>query len=388
MTQQNKALYLESKPRYEILDGLRGVAALAVVMFHMMEPYPSEVSRWIFPHGFLSVDFFFALSGFVLAYAYDDRWGNMTMWSFFKRRIVRLHPLVLLGVVFGLCLFYYSGSTPVFGNVDSTPWWLLLLEGLALFFMIPISPKYDIRGWGELTGINGPIWSLMFEYVANLFYALFIRRIGKVVLAILVLACGVMTADLCLNLNLWGNLSDDRFFCSMNGGCFFTPEHLYRGYVRLLFPFLMGMLLARCGRFMHIRGSFCVASLLVLVIVAMPWIGDNNLGEGLFQLISIIAVFPIILSIGAGGVLKGKFTEKLCIFLGRISFPLYITHYPLFYMHMSWAQRHMDAPISTHIFVGIATLLMAIGVAWCALKLYDEPVREWLKEHWLKRSAK
>lgn len=377
--------YLESKPRYEILDGLRGVAALGVVMFHMMECYPAELQRWIFPHGFLSVDFFFALSGLVLAYAYDDRWDKMTTWSFFKRRITRLHPLVLLGVVFGLCLFYYSGSVPVFGNVDSTPWWMLLVEGLLLFCMIPIPPAYDIRGWGELTGINGPIWTLMFEYVANIFYALFLRRIGKIMLAVLVVLCGCLTADLCLNLNLWGNLTDSTFFYSMNGGCFFTPEHVYRGYVRLLFPFLMGMLLARCGRFIHIRGGFYVASALVLAVVAMPWLSCfGDLTEGIFQLISIIIVFPVILSIGAGGKLNGGFTEKLCIFLGQLSFPLYITHYPLFYMHMSWAQRHMDAPVGTHIFVAVATIIMAIAVAWAALKLYDEPVRQWLKEHWLK----
>lgn len=194
---------------------------------------------------------------------------------------------------------------------------MLLVEGLLLFCMIPIPPAYDIRGWGELTGINGPIWTLMFEYVANIFYALFLRRIGEIMLAVLVVLCGCLTADLCLNLNLWGNLTDSSFFYSMNGGCFFTPEHVFRGYVRLLFPFLMGMLLARCGRFIHIRVGFYVASALVLAVVAMPWLSCfGNLTEGIFQLLSII--------------------------------------------------------------------VMAIAVAWAALKLYDEPVRQWLKEHWLK----
>lgn len=379
-------VYLESKPRYEILDGLRGVAALGVVMFHMMECYPFEVSRWVASHGFLAVDFFFALSGFVLAYAYDDRWDRMSTWSFFKRRITRLHPLVLLGVVFGLCMFYYSGSVPIFGNVDSTPVWLLLLEGLLLFLMIPIPPSHDIRGWGELTGINGPIWSLMFEYVANIFYALFLRRVGRVLLWVLVILAACFTADLCLNLNIFGNLEDDRFFYSMNGGCFFTPEHLYRGYVRLLFPFMMGMLLARTGKFIRVRGGFYLASFMVMIVVGMPWLSDISLlTEGCYQLFCILLLFPVILSIGAGSTLKGKHTEQLCIFLGKISFPLYITHYPLFYMHMSWALRHQDSPLSVHLFVGFATVLLSIGLAWAALKLYDEPVRAWLKEHWLKR---
>lgn len=73
-----KGVYLESKPRYEILDGLRGVAALVVVCYHLIECYPAEQVNKFFSHGYLAVDFFFALSGFVLGYAYDDRWGKMS----------------------------------------------------------------------------------------------------------------------------------------------------------------------------------------------------------------------------------------------------------------------------------------------------------------------
>ncbi|MCQ2134327.1 MAG: hypothetical protein MJY88_05100 [Bacteroidales bacterium] len=71
--------------------------------------------------------------------------------------------------------------------------------------------------------------------------------------------------------------------------------------------------------------------------------------------------------------------------MGEISFPLYITHYPILYMHMSWAQRHLDSPVGTHAFVALTTALLAIMVAWASLKLYDIPVRTWLKEHWLKK---
>ena len=71
--------------------------------------------------------------------------------------------------------------------------------------------------------------------------------------------------------------------------------------------------------------------------------------------------------------------------MGDISYPLYITHFPLMYMHTSWAHRHPDAPIGTHIFVAITTFILAIGIAWASLKLYDEPVREWLRNHWIKK---
>lgn len=380
--------YLESKPRYEILDGLRGVAAFGVVMFHMMECYPHEVSRWVLPHGFMSVDFFFALSGLVLGYAYDDRWDRMTTWGFFKRRITRLHPMALMGVVFGVCLFYYSGSCPTFDKVDSAPWYMLLLEALLLLCMIPLPKSMDIRGWGELTSINGPIWTLIYEYVANILYALFLCRTGKVLLGIIVAICALMSADLCLQLNLWGNLLDPAYDHTINGGFICNPEHVYRAMVRLMFPFTMGLLLSRIRHFISVRGGFTLSSLLVLAMVAMPMLTDlSPLYEGIFELCCILFLFPLVLSIGAGSQLRGKRTSRICIFLGRISFPLYITHYPLLYMHMSWAERHMDAPVGTHVLVGVCTFAMAIGMAWASLKLYDEPVRLWLKEHWLKKKA-
>ena len=81
------SLYHLSKPRYEILDGLRGVAALLVVLFHLLETYSGGPATQIINHGYLAVDFFFALSCFVIGYAYDDRRDNMSALSFFKRRL-------------------------------------------------------------------------------------------------------------------------------------------------------------------------------------------------------------------------------------------------------------------------------------------------------------
>ena len=174
--------YLSSKPRYEILDGLRGIAAIVVVFYHLMECYPKNIISSYFAHGYLAVEFFFALSGFVLGYAYDNRWQTrqnktgMTLWHFFKRRLVRLHPMVILGALIGICLFYYSGDIELFGKVDEAVWWMVLLQALLMILMIPLPQSMDFRGWGELTSINGPVWTLMFEYVANILYALFFRH--------------------------------------------------------------------------------------------------------------------------------------------------------------------------------------------------------------------
>src|SRR6478735_4091604 len=107
---------LKTKQHFEILDGLRGIAALAIVLFHFMEWVYNDYSKDFIGHGFLAVDFFFCLSGFVIAYSYDDRIGKMGVLEFFKSRLIRLHPLVISGSVLGLLAFLFDpfGGHPEF----------------------------------------------------------------------------------------------------------------------------------------------------------------------------------------------------------------------------------------------------------------------------------
>lgn len=153
----SQTLPLASKPRFEILDGLRGVAAMIVVAFHLFETYSTGPTDQILNHGYLAVDFFFVLSGFVIGYAYDDRWGRMTIGGFFKRRLIRLQPMVILGT------------------------------------------------------LNGAQWSLMWEYVANILYAVFVRRLGKIALGILVAFSALLTIDLALDLDVTGLLASRSY---------------------------------------------------------------------------------------------------------------------------------------------------------------------------------
>ena len=381
------AHYLESKPRYEVLDGLRGVAALIVVLYHLFECYPSNLLTVFVSHGYLAVDFFFALSGFVMGYAYDDRWGKMSIADFAKRRIIRLHPMVVFGAVVGVCFFYYTGGIELYNQVDGALWWMVLLQALLMICMIPLPPSMDIRGWGELTSINGPIWTLMYEYVANVLYVVFLRHVSKLALGILVALSAVLTADLTLGLNLFGLLQESASNYSVAGGYAFTAEQVYVGYARLLCPFLMGLLLCRMGKKIHLRSGFLLTSLLLTAMLCMPLVGgQNGLADGIYQLVCILVFFPLILAMGAGSTLTGNRSLALCRFLGNISYPLYITHYPLIYMQTSWKLRYPDAPVGTHLMVGISTLAIAIFIAWAAYKLYDAPVREWLTRNWARKN--
>ena len=125
MNTQNS--YLASKPHYEILDGLRGVAAVMVVAFHLLEAHSGgNHLEQIINHGYLAVDFFFMLSGFVIGYAYDDRWSRMSIGTFFKRRIIRLHPMVIVGSIVGAVFFYFQES-PCFPAIQDTSVGTMLL---------------------------------------------------------------------------------------------------------------------------------------------------------------------------------------------------------------------------------------------------------------------
>jgi peptidoglycan/LPS O-acetylase OafA/YrhL len=377
-------VYLESKQRYEILDGLRGVAAMLVVCYHLFETYSKGPAEQVLNHGYLAVDFFFVLSGFVIGYAYDDRWDRMSMKNFFKRRLVRLHPMVIMGTIIG-ALFFYLGDCPQFRLIMQTPWWLMLLMMLLGFTMIPALTKWDIRGWSETNPLNGPTWSLMWEYLANILYAVFIRHFSKTGLKIFVFLSALLTINIAMNIDVLGILKFHAPY-TMIGGWSVTPDQLYIGISRLLYPFFMGLLLSRMHKLIKVRAGFWWCSLMVAAVLVMPRLSSELWVNGIYESASILILFPLIVSMGAGSSVTGK-SVKYCKFLGEISYPLYITHYPLIYMQMSWAAAHPNAPLGTVICVSASIFLLAIGIAYSSLKLYDLPVRDWLKKHWLMKDA-
>jgi peptidoglycan/LPS O-acetylase OafA/YrhL len=369
--------YLESKSHYEILDGLRGVASVLVVVFHVLETYSGDRFHQIINHGYLAVDFFFVLSGFVVAYAYDDRWGKMTQWDFYKRRLIRLQPMVIIGTIIGAALFYAQASG-AFPLIATTPVWKMLLVMLLGFTMLPLPVSMDIRGWQEMHPLNGPAWSLFFEYIANILYALIVRRFSKIVLAVFVFLSGCFL----IQYLVMGPQGD------VIGGWALDSTQLHIGFARVLYPFFAGVLLMRIGKLIHVNGAFAICSLLLIIIFSIPRIGgtEHLWANGLYESVCIIVLFPLIVYIGASGTMTGKYSTKICRFLGAISYPLYITHYPFIYLHIAWVTRN-KVPMSTGLLGGLVVLVVSIAVAYASLKLYDEPVRKWLTNRFLKRRA-
>ena len=387
-------IYLASKPRYEILDGLRGVAAMMVVVFHLFETYSKGPAYQIINHGYLAVDFFFVLSGFVIGYAYDDRWDKMTTWGFFKRRLTRLHPMVIIGTLVGFFLLYFGADA--FPNILEAPLWKILLCVLCGFLMIPTGGSMDIRGWNEEFGLNGPQWTLLLEYCGNILYALVFRHLPKIALAVLCVFCAFFTLDLTLGWDVFGFFPDGPRY-TVIGGWSITGQQMYVGFTRLLYPFLCGLLISRIlpgrmtkdnpsGSPIRIRGGFWWCALVLAGILAMPCIGGKSgVPDGLFQAASILVFFPLIVLTGAGSQTTDAFSTRFCKFLGDVSFPLYITHYPLIYAQMSFAVKYAGAPLWQHVLVALGVFFFSVGMAYALFKAFDEPTRKWLTEHWLKR---
>ena len=366
------AAFADTKPHYELLDGLRGVAALTVVCYHLFEAYATSHLDQRINHGYLAVDFFFLLSGFVIGYAYDDRWKRMSIREFLTRRAIRLHPMVVMGALIGAAIFYLQGCSV--WDVSQVSIGALLVATLLNALLIPVTPGVEIRGVGEMFPLNGPSWSLFFEYIGNVLYALVLRKLPTAALAVMVglTGCGLAAYA------VLGPLGD---LCS---GFVLDGEQFLGGSLRLLFAFPAGLLLSRVFRPVRIRGAFWLCSLAVVAIAAIPRLGgaERLWLNGLYDTLCAVVLFPLILWFGASGRTTDRLSAAICKFLGDISYPLYIVHYPFIYWYYAWVKN--ERLTFGESLPGAAALVAgSVALTYLCLKLYDIPVRRYLTARWL-----
>jgi peptidoglycan/LPS O-acetylase OafA/YrhL len=358
------------KGHYVILDGLRGVASLMVVVFHLFEAYAGgNPQNQIVNHGYLAVDFFFLLSGFVIAYAYDDRWAaGMGPWEFYRRRLVRLQPMIIVGGLIGAALVGFQHFS-IFPKLEAASAWQVVAVMLLGFLMIPLTPSAEIRGWGEIYPLNGPAWSLFYEYVANALYAMGLRKLSNRALGVLV---GLAALAL-LHMLVFGPRGD------VIGGWALDANGIRIGLTRVLFPFFAGVLLMRAGKRIKLGSAFAVCSLLLIVALALPRFGGTERLwiNGLYEALCVIVVFPLIVLIGAGEKDVDGPSVRIARFFGDLSYPLYITHYPLIYIYTGWVVDK-KVPAGQGALVGAGVFVAAVAMAYACLKLCDEPARRWL----------
>lgn len=372
----SSSAFADTKPHYELLDGLRGVAALLVVFYHIFEGFSfagGGTLITVINHGYLAVDFFFILSGFVIGYAYDDRWKkNLTLKGFFKRRLIRLHPMIVMGAVIGCITFFIQGGVKWDGTQVATSAVMLALL-LAMFF-IPAYPGagYDVRGNGEMFSLNAPSWSLFFEYIGNILYALFIHRLSNKALTVLVILLGVGLS--------WFALSDVVGYGMIGVGWTLDGLNFWGGMLRMLFPFTLGMLISRNFRPFKVRGAFWICSVILLVLFCVPYVEGHSpvCLNGVFEMVCIVVIFPMLVCLGASGQTTDKRSTRICKFLGDISYPLYAIHYPLMYLFYAWLIENKLYTLGETWPMAALVYFGSIVLAYLCLKLYDEPVRKWL----------
>jgi len=349
------------KEHFEVLDGLRGSAAFLIVIFHLFNYSFGFKGPWaLLKHAYLAVDFFFALSGFVVAYAYDDRWTRMTTMQFFRIRLIRLHPLVLIGATLGLLGYMLD---PFSKMMNRGPLSMVLLAYLTSLLLLPSPP---IAGrHNESQALNGPAWSLMQEYLGNIAYALILRRLRTLTLWIVFAISGVVL--------IWVANSKG----SLDGG--WDYPNIWMAPLRLTVSFVLGLSLYRINDRVRLpKIGLLILSIVLVVCFQMPKFSKAGALDwnGIYDAACVLFLFPCIILCGAHSK-AGAGMINLCKFSGRLSYPLYITHIGFVYIlaGYAWTRHPGTGQIISWIFV---VLPLAIFVAWFFLKFFDEPVRAWL----------
>lgn len=369
------ATYHDSKPHFLALDGLRGVAALIVLAYHLFESFATSQIDQVVNHGYLAVDFFFILSGFVIAYAYDKRiqTGCISSKDFFKRRLIRLQPMIILGAVIGAICFYFAEYEP--WAVREVRLNRLLWATLLTALLIPVSPRYEVRGNGEMYPLNGPYWSLLFEYIGNLIYLLLLRKLSNGSLKVLVILLGISLSAFAI----YGP------FGGIGAGWTMDRANIIGGLLRILFSFSFGLLISRNFRAINIKGGFWMASFVLIVLLGMPRIGgeDHFVYNALYEIIVVTVVFPMLIIIGASDSTQNVSDNRIKRFLGDLSYPLYTVHYPFLYLYYSYVKVKglsfaQSLPEAALFYFG------SVAVGFIALKVYNEPVRKWLTKKYIK----
>jgi len=319
-----------------------------------MEWIFTDINTNFIGHGFLAVDFFFCLSGFVTGYAYDNRIGKIGLKEFFTSRLIRLHPLVALGAVLGLLGFLIDP----FAAPSSLTVGKIALLFLSAFLLVPL-PIMEERFF-NLFAFNAPAWSLFWEYVANIAYALVLCRLGRKALGLLTLLTGATLCYLAFRAGvLAGGWSKDTFL---------------HGMVRVAYSFTAGLFVFRSNWIIKNNIGFVGLAIVLSLAFIMPGSAYNWLTES----IAVVLFFPLIVSLGAGSTLSTRLT-KICRFSGDISYPLYMTHYAAIWIFGNYyVAKNPTAGELTFIIVTGTFLL--VGFAYIVMRFYDVPIRAYLNK--------
>ncbi len=341
--------------RFFALDAFRGVAAVIVVCLHNHGHFhglPLPASGW------LAVDLFFLLSGFVIAHAYDQRLaGAMTPRRFLQVRLIRLYPLYFLGLAIG-AIDTLLIARPWSGAVPLRPF----VEDIGLGFLLLPSPHTIGQSFDPTFPLNLPAWSLFFELVVNLVYAAVHRHLTTRRLVVLVIAAGVALVGTAL-----------AHGSSELGNYWHT---FAAGIPRVAFSFFMGVLLHRLPLRWPALGAGWFAGLTLLLIgLLMLRPGPGAVGLG-YDLLCILGIFPLLVLAGAA-VRSGPSLQSLCAAAGDTSYAIYILHFTVTAAVLHRWSR-LGPAIHESAVTGPAFIGLLLVGCYAVDRFYDAPVRRFL----------
>jgi len=348
--------------RFLLLDGLRGVAAFAVILDHVPGGWLGE----LVPGRYLSVDFFFVLSGFVLAHAYGRRLeAGWSPFAFMTARLIRLYPMYLMALVVGMALAVLGALRGWIG-----PGWgdIAMVAALSLLFL-PTPPGTGF-GQGELYPANAPAWSLFFELVANVVYALVARFLSWRVLG-LILVMGAIAVAVTL-LRHQGT-----------GGPGWLWSHLDAGLARVVFGFFAGVAIYRLrgqARLWAMPWWLAVAAFVALIAVRTP-----EAWRAVYDIAAALVLMPLLVMFACGAKVAGG-VARACGVFGLVSYGVYVLHVPMFAV-LGVIAGVAGVSLGEGPLLAVSVGLLAALVAGVAHFVYDRPVRRWLTRRRLRESA-
>jgi peptidoglycan/LPS O-acetylase OafA/YrhL len=352
--------FAPDKNHYAGLDALRGIAALAVVGYHFGS---RDDLPYLFPRGYLAVDFFFVLSGFVIAAAYSKRLadGNLTVPRFFLIRGIRLLPLIVIGALLAAAIeIFRPGISDQGRHVMDTA----TAVGFGIL-LVPILWQTTLEY--AIFPLNGPTWSLFFEVVANALFAPFPRfRIGFLAGPILVVSAA------CL---LWCAYS----LGTINVGP--LPKNFWFGFGRVGWSFTLGLLLFR-WRHHAPRVPFELSLVILVAIFLVPTL---PFGNGYFDCICVLAIMPVLV-FAASRSQFDAFGRKLSAISADLSYPIYALHYPMV-RALALTERKLQLSLLPHIAFVLVGATVVILVCWGAYVFFDAPIRRVLTNATRKKST-
>jgi peptidoglycan/LPS O-acetylase OafA/YrhL len=339
---------MKSANRFILLDGLRGVAAFIVLVFHLVQQHTFTA----LPYASLAVDFFYVLSGFVVANAYERKIlsGEMQAIEFIGIRIRRLYPLVFLSTSIGILMALLA---VIFKDSITLPQ-LIKVGALGLLVL----PSFVFPQWRTAYPLNMASWSLTFEAFVNLVYISIVRQLTTKAL-ILIVALSWIALLLLVN-----------YANGISGGN--NQEGWFLGFFRVMFPFFVGVALYRFKPQPKEHSATGIALVLAFAVILLV----NWPNYKICSLIYVSIIFPAIVCIGSGITISHR-TNAFLHQLGLISYPIYIMQGPILRIGEE-IMKHIDSN-ATMWFFSILEFCVVVLISWIASKFFDEPVQRILR---------